>query len=187
MLPLRGQWRRARSHWIEGCKLWHLGRPQDNKYQQQFRHGMAALPAGSEVLVCIGEIDCRWDAPIMQRVQEVGQCAALARATIVPALDFIAAQAASGGHHLIMSGVPATRAALPADAEIQTRFLVMLHEFNACLKQESLARGMGFLDVFQLTDAGEGRANGHWHIDRHHLRPDGWHKAFAGGYLHLPG
>ncbi|MBI1770896.1 MAG: hypothetical protein HYR68_00725 [Burkholderiales bacterium] len=51
--------------------------------------------------------------------------------------------------------------------------------FNTSLKQQVLMRGMDFLDVFAMTDHGGGKAGQQWHIDDHHLRPDGILEAFS--------
>jgi hypothetical protein len=37
---------------------------------------------------------------------------------------------------------------------------------------------MGFLDVYALTDRGDGIAGGDWHTDTHHLSPDALAEAF---------
>lgn len=174
----------ARAHWVEGSKLWHLGRSEDNRFKLQFCNAMLELPFQSNVLICIGEIDCRWDSPIMSRLVNVEQCESVAKLTIVPALDFMIGQALKGKHKLIISGIPACQAKLPEDESLSGRFISMLNEFNLCLKKESLARGMGFLDVFALTDNGDGRSNGKWHIDSYHLHPNAWKEAFSMGYLH---
>jgi hypothetical protein len=59
------------------------------------------------------------------------------------------------------------------------RFLRIITIFNEVLREGCLRRGMGFLDVFAMTDAGGGKASGDWHIDVYHLRPDALTKAFA--------
>ena len=56
------------------------------------------------------------------------------------------------------------------------RFLSL---FNTQLKRQALEMGMDFLDVFTMTDGGNGKSNQQWHIDAHHLRPDGIIQAFA--------
>jgi hypothetical protein len=41
-----------------------------------------------------------------------------------------------------------------------------------------LAAGLDFLDVYALTDRGDGIANGEWHIDYYHLQPHAMVQAF---------
>ena len=54
---------------------------------------------------------------------------------------------------------------------------------NIVLKDKSTEIGFGFLDVYKLTDRGDGISNQSWHIDEYHLSPEGimeaWHMHFA--------
>ena len=46
------------------------------------------------------------------------------------------------------------------------------------LKNKSTEIGFGFLDVYKLTDRGDGFCNQSWHIDEYHLSPEGIHEAW---------
>ena len=39
-------------------------------------------------------------------------------------------------------------------------------------------KGFGFLDKYQLANKGDGMSNGSWHIDEHHLSPEGMQEAW---------
>ncbi len=58
------------------------------------------------------------------------------------------------------------------------QFVHLLRIFNATLKERALAAGMGFLDVYALSDRGDGIASGDWHMDSHHLSPGAVAEAF---------
>ena len=46
----------------------------------------------------------------------------------------------------------------------------------------SKEKGLGYLDVYKLTNRGDGLSNGIWHIDGTHLSPEGVLEAWR---LHL--
>jgi tetratricopeptide (TPR) repeat protein len=176
----------SKSFWIEGCKQWHLGAPRSNKYKWQFERIMKALPPQSDVLLIIGEIDCRWDGGMMKAIKKsmdddrVEKNVAL---TVLRFLDYLNELKMVCGHRLVVCGVPATNATVELEESDKALFLSLLRTFNDTLKREALAREMGFLDVFGLTDRGDGITHGRWHIDTHHLRPDALQTAFKTHYV----
>jgi Flp pilus assembly protein TadD len=177
-----GKSKTCQSKWIAGCKQWHLGNDKANQFKYKFEGVMARLPRQSTILMTIGEIDCRPDEGIIsvlkkypgKTVEEVVHATASAYIVYV---DRIAVQY---GHRVIVSGVPATNIQLDAlTAETAEQLVNIIRVFNAVLKQEVLAAGMEFLDVYALTDWGNGIASGQWHIDSHHLQPAAIVEAFA--------
>jgi hypothetical protein len=75
--------------------------------------------------------------------------------------------------------VPATNFPLHTLTPIVAQQLVhLIRTFNATLSELALETGMGYLDVYALTDRGDGIANGQWHIDDHHLLPSSIMQAF---------
>ena len=50
--------------------------------------------------------------------------------------------------------------------------------FNHELEMQSKEKGFGFLDIYQLTNIGDGMSNGCWHIDGLHLSPEGMQEAW---------
>ncbi|KAG2443101.1 hypothetical protein HYH02_009515 [Chlamydomonas schloesseri] len=58
-VTLRGERRLLRPLLVTGCKVWHL-RPESVFYPKaQFLAAMALLPPGAQVVLVLGEIDCR--------------------------------------------------------------------------------------------------------------------------------
>lgn len=165
---------RCMSEWILGCKQWHLGNGSNNKYKQKFDAVMARLPRRSTILLAIGEIDCRHDEGIIRAWKKFPEkdLSEVARATVDAYIDYIAGAARRHGHHFIVGGVPAPNVeldTLPPETAQQLVFLI--RRFNAFLKDRALSAGMEFLDVYALTDRGDGVADGRWHIDAYHLKP----------------
>ncbi|MFZ6733022.1 tetratricopeptide repeat protein [Undibacterium sp. Ji42W] len=188
ILGYRGQHLQCKGLWIEGCTQWQIGQSETNHYQQLMTQYLQAIPVASCVLITIGEIDCRIDSGILKASKksiESTEAATVSLSqrvhdTVVAFLDFIEIQAQQRQFKLIISGVPAyhMNETGHTDGELQEfgQFLVL---FNASLRQQVIARGMDFLDVFALTDSGTGKASQQWHIDDHHLRPDGILEAFS--------
>ncbi|KAF5830656.1 hypothetical protein DUNSADRAFT_14221 [Dunaliella salina] len=59
IVTLRGKPRLLLPLLVTGCKIWHL-RPQSSFYPKiQFHNALAYIPDGSQVVVLLGEIDCR--------------------------------------------------------------------------------------------------------------------------------
>ena len=90
------------------------------------------------------------------------------------------ARSAAGKHRLIVCGVPATNIPLNTlTAEEAKQLVDHIRQFNIILKKQALAAGMDFLDVYALTDRGDGIASGDWHIDTYHLLPNATTEAFS--------
>jgi tetratricopeptide (TPR) repeat protein len=176
---------RCVAEWISGCKQWHLGKAGPNKYKHQFEAIMARLPLEAAVLVVIGEIDCRHNEGIIKAWQKTPERSLddVVTSTVEPYIRYIAEVAARHGHRPIITGVPAINIKLDALSQDEiAQFSHLIRTFNAILKKQALAAGMGFLDVFALTDRGDGIAKGDWHIDTYHLLPTATAEAFRKHY-----
>lgn len=169
------------AQWISGCKQWHLGNDKANKYKRKFEAVMARLPRQSNVLLIIGEIDCRPDEGIMKvwgkhpnrTLDDIVQ------ATVGSYVRYVGELATRYQHHLIVCGVPATNNLEGLTEDMVGQLVAIIRIFNATLKEMVLVAGMSFLDVYALTDRGDGIASGEWHIDSNHLLPSAVEHAFA--------
>lgn len=187
-LPILNMSKPFRCHgmWIEGCKQWHLGCEAYNQYKYQFESIMQSIPRHATVLMTFGEIDCRPDEGIVEAWQKSQgkKIEDIALATATNYLQYISQIAAKRNHKVIICGIPASSAPLDKlGEEDMARFQQLLTYFNRVLRDNSLALGMDFLDVFTLTNSGNGISNGLWHIDTNHLRPDAIIEAFKKYYL----
>jgi tetratricopeptide (TPR) repeat protein len=177
---------RCMTEWISGCKQWHLGNGNRNKYKHRFEAVMARLPRESAILLMIGEIDCRHDEGIIQAQKKSPDHLLddIARSTIKSYLSYVTWVAARRGHRLIIAGVPAPNIQMASLSKDEAGQLVhLIRIFNATLKEQALPVGMGFLDVYALTDRSDGIASGDWHIDTHHLLPSAFAEAFCKHYV----
>lgn len=172
----------AKGLWIEGCKQWHLGNDEVNAYKRQFASMVAALPFDANILIAVGEIDCRPNEGIFSAWKKDPHTSleALAEKTINNFVNYVSATANAHARTLIIQGVPATNYDLEAmSADDAMLYCRMMEYFNTVLRHRTFNAGMCFLDVFAMTNLGDGRANGAWHIDANHLRPDAMIHAFS--------
>ncbi|MFZ6871922.1 tetratricopeptide repeat protein [Undibacterium sp. Di27W] len=182
VVSYRGHSLQCKGLWIEACTQWRLGHVEANHYQQLMKTYLQAVPEASSVLIMVGEIDCRIDGGIYKASKKNKETDLLQRVqkTIEAFLHMLLAHAQPRRLKLIISGVPAyhidENGLSQQDLHDFGQFLIL---FNLTLKQLALQKGMDFLDLFALTDSGNGKANQQWHIDAHHLRPDGIQQAFA--------
>jgi tetratricopeptide (TPR) repeat protein len=165
--------------WIAGCKQWHLGNRHANIYKYKFEAYVASLPHQSTILLTIGEIDCRsnegiikaWEKYPDRSLEEMAQITASAYVAYIERI------AARYDHRWLLGGVPAINIKLEKSAT--DTVVRLIRTFNAILKELALSAGMDFLDVYALTDRGDGIASEQWHIDDTHLLPSALVEAFA--------
>jgi tetratricopeptide (TPR) repeat protein len=183
VVPYRGHDMRCAAQWIPGCKQWHLGNNKANKYKYRFNSIVEGLPPKSSILLLIGEIDCRPNEGVLRAWEKSAGTQSIEdviQATIGNYLEYVSKACISHSHRLIISGVPAPNYVqlAPIPAEVVQRFIHVVRTFNTVLKNMTGIAGLDFLDVYSLTDRGDGIASTPWHIDSHHLFPAAITEAF---------
>lgn len=180
LVPYRGHTMRCTSQWIAGCKQWHLGNSQSNRYKRKFEKIIQALPEQSTVLLLIGEIDCRPDEGILHSWNKTQEkpLSEVAESTAQAYVSYVAKTASRYRHRIVIGGVPATNYAHELAPEDAKKLIGLIKIFNEYLRGAAFAAGMDFLDIHALTDRGDGIARGEWHIDAHHLLPSAIAEAF---------
>lgn len=151
VLDVQGVAMRCQGWWIEGCKQWHLANDQPNRFKAQFSHTLQRLPPGSWVLLAIGEIDCRHDEGILAAWRKSGEptFARMIVDTVQGYVRHASRAAASQGHKLVFSGVPASN--FPADrmhADDRPALAQLIAEFNGVLEKVPWLKGIDFLTCF---------------------------------------
>lgn len=175
---------RCVSHWIEGCKQWHLGRSEANRFKCQFQNIMAKIPRGSQVMLTIGEIDCRHDEGFLPtwKKDTSQSMELLIAATVEPYVQYVGRIAKKSDCRLLIAGVPASNFPREAISLIDQPLLANLIQlFNQQIKISAARHGHHFIDVHSMTAGSDGYSNGVWHLDEHHLRPDAWQAAMGIG------
>jgi len=171
----------CKSMLIKGCMQWHLGNSIRNQYKNKFEGLFHSLPKSSEVLLSIGEIDCRLNSGIIKLKNKFPEknTASLISSTIENYLNYVNKINSNCDHKIIVQGVPCPNINTKNIPKEKVFELVnLIREFNIVLKDKSTDKGFGFLDVYKLTDRGDGISNQSWHIDEYHLSPEGMKEAW---------
>lgn len=162
------------SRLITGCKQWHLGNRNSNHYKDQFERAFASIPRSSDVLLSIGEIDCRLDEGIIRHSKRHTEkdLAELVTDTTEGFLCYVEKVNLLHMHRIVVQGVPCPNinVGVYSDAEI-SELAEVITLFNYMLSSKATEKGFGFLDVHKLTNRGDGLSNRLWHIDDYHLSP----------------
>jgi len=166
---------------IMGCKQWHLGNSSRNQYKNKFESVFCSLPKSSEVLLAIGEIDCRLNSGIMKHKAKYPQkdIKELILTTVENYLNYIVKMNSHRHHDIIVQGVSCPNIDPKNISKEDIISLVdVIKLFNVELQNKSQEKGFGFLDLHKFTDRGDGFSNATWHIDEFHLSADGMLEAW---------
>ena len=171
----------CKSFLIQGCMQWALGNSIRNQYKTKFEGIIRSLPKSSEILLAIGEIDCRLDIGIINHRSKYPQknIKELIATTIENYFYYIDTVNSCYGHKIIIQGVPCPNIETKNIAKEKIMELIdVIREFNVELKSKSKEMGFGFLDLYKLTDRGDGFSNDIWHLDHYHLSAEGMCEAW---------
>ena len=176
----------CKSKLIMGCKQWHLGNSSRNKYKFKFENIFCSLPKSSEVLLSIGEIDCRLDEGIIKYNRNYSKKNRKDLIVIIVEnyLNYIYELNLLNQHKINIQGVPCPNIETKsASKEKVDELIELIKEFNTLLKKKSKEKGYSFLDLHKLTNRGDGFSNKIWHLDTHHLLPKGIEQAWSTHYI----
>ena len=166
---------------IMGCKQWHLGSANRNGFKVKFETIMHFIPVESEVLLSIGEIDCRLNSGIIQHCNNYPNknIDELMSITIMSYLNYIHKINKTCKHNITIQGTPCPNIVTKNISKDQINELInLIREFNVLLKRKSIQMGFNFLDLYVFTDRGDGFSNAKWHSDDHHLTHEGMLEAW---------
>ena len=170
---------------IMGCKQFHLGNSVANKYQIKFKNIMCSLPQSSEVLISVGEIDCRIDTGIMEHLKKypTKNKRSVIISTIKNYLNYVYKTNRICTHNITIQGIPCPNIDISKVTVQELKDLIeLIKQFNYILKYNSKKLGFNFLDLHTLTNRGDGFSNNVWHLDSNHLSYKGMLEAWR---LHL--
>ena len=173
---------RGVSKWIIGCKQWHLSNDKKNQYKFAFNSILSNIPQNSLILLTIGEIDCRPDEGVQRALQKQSHqtIEEHVKALVNSYVQYVSEIVKIKKHKIIMCGIPATN--IPIDnlnIETAKKLIRIIRAMNIEIEREAIKNGFGFLDVFSLTDRGDGISTSEWHIDDVHLKPSAFCEAFS--------
>ena len=170
----------CKSMLIVGCMQWHLGNSNRNQYKNKFEKFFSFIPKSSKVLLSIGEIDCRLDSGIIKHNNSYENNLNLTiENTIENYLKYILKINSVYHHDVIIQGVPCPNIDTENYSKNELKKLIaVIKKFNFVLENKTKEKGLNFLDVYTLTNRGDGFSNAKWHLDSCHLSPDGMLEAW---------
>jgi Flp pilus assembly protein TadD len=166
---------------IEGCMQWHLGNPVRNQYKIKLEKIINSLPKRSDILLAIGEIDCRLNSGIIKHNKKYPEkhLNELVIATVENHLNYIFELNDSLDNNIVIQGVPCPNINITNIPEEEiTELIDVIKMFNYELKSRSKEKGFGFLDLHKITNRGDGFSNSKWHTDAYHISPEGMQEAW---------
>lgn len=171
----RGKLVHAKTHFAMGIKMWHLASEVKNHFRACFEARLASIPAGSSVLITVGEIDCRPNGGIWVAAKKNRRdLAQMVDVTVEGYLSWLDDAISNKKFaEVTLQGIPAPAYPLtgPFDPGDIPGFLDMIKLVNDRIKAAALYRGWSFLDVYAATVAEDGTSNRCWYIDGFHLHP----------------
>lgn len=155
---------------VFGIKAFHLSGEGKNRFKAMMKHQLDAVPAGSAVLISIGEIDCRENDGLIPASHRKGiPLLNLVTATVSGYVNWIKQNTIVRGLIPILQNIPApvpnSRLSLAEADELKAT----IEAFNSVLADEARRAFVEILDVHSLTDNGAGFSNMRFHCDQRHL------------------
>lgn len=164
---------------VRGIKMFHLGSGTPAKYRSYMKLRLKQVPQDSDVLLSVGEIDCRPNEGIFHAARKapkvpIGEVLS----NTVSAFMLFMAQAFRDAEiesrRITLLGVPNPRydvlARLPAGAT-ETEFREFITLVNETIKREAHALGWAFLDSHAATsDSNAATGEDYW-LDEIHFSP----------------
>ena len=163
---------------IRGIKMFHLGKKSPPKWKAFFREKLKHLPPECEVVVSIGEIDCRPNEGIFYTAKRRNISKNdLLETTVQQFVDFASQEISKSEKNI--SGVTLMGVPFPAyDIERwwpgtggRQEFQEFILSVNAAMRHHSARVGWDFLDVYSATLPDEKHSDNNIRLDEFHLAP----------------
>ena len=167
--------------WIVGCKQWHLANSENNKHKQMFMQHINNIPSNSTILIAIGEIDTREDEGFIKycNSNKLVSFEEIIENTVFNFCKYVINNSRKFKHNVIFSGVPAPVGNREnKDSLTLGKRVNVIKNVNFYLRKFANQNRLEFLDIYQLTNRGDGLSNEIWHMDDYHLKPIGVVQAF---------
>jgi tetratricopeptide (TPR) repeat protein len=163
----------AKAKIIIGCKAWHLGNDEKNRYKYSFEKAIESIPVGATVIVNIGEIDCRRDAGIIKNHRATGNNLTESIVSLVyNYIDYIVKICRPREIKPLICNIPVRLIGTDKVSESDKGMLkTVLGEFNRELADNCAKRHIKLLDVNTLSKNNDGTPSDECHLDNFHLLP----------------
>lgn len=159
---------------VKGVQMHHLNNKEINNEKHRYyveRH-IDSIPVNANLMFVVGEIDCRIEKGISRAARKKGvELALLVDETVSDYTVFIKKIIADKlANSVFIHGIPAPNIQNNPRLDNQ-RHNDVICMVNTALRQEVVANGWRFIDVYEVTVGDSGCSHGKWHIDDYHLKP----------------
>lgn len=168
----------AQARLVMGCKAWHLGNAQPNRFKWLFEKTVQEIAPNSALICVFGEIDCRVHEGILPHHRKTGgDLEQLVADEADNYVRYVAQVGASRSLRISFLGVPAPNFVAKsrnAEASAEEKMLLVrtIRLFNAALERTAKAAGHRYLDVYTPSAGADGTASGSLHLEDVHLKPE---------------
>ena len=139
-----------------------------------------------DVFISFGEIDCRKDQGILSfSMKKNKKISDVCNETVKSFINYMEITLSSNYAKRYYFGIPAPTINKNTKDKLDKKRIEIIKIYNSILKQEVLARGCFFVDVYSLTSNENGENNNIYMCDDFHLSPKGLSILFKNS-LHKP-
>ncbi|MCK4838957.1 MAG: tetratricopeptide repeat protein, partial [Desulfobulbaceae bacterium] len=158
---------------VIGCKAWHLGNNDNNRFKYDLEKSIESIPFGAKVILMFGEIDCRPEEGIIKHYKKSNvNLAESIIALVANYFNYILRVVKARGIVPIICNVPVQLLG-PDVVSVPDKNLSdkVLEIFNRALADNAARKQITLLDVYSFSKTHGGETDSGCHIDNHHLKP----------------
>lgn len=164
---------------IRGIKMFHLGAGKPPKFGPYFKSRLKSLPPKPDILLSIGEIDCRPNEGMFVQVHKANNVSLkdVIQSTVAGFVEQVGLALRETGvspNSITLMGVPQPgyniAPALPPRTTAP-QFLQFIENANMAMRSHALEAGWSFLDIGAATAHKKGVNPADYRVDDFHLSP----------------
>ena len=175
LVDIKGCSYKVESKLVFGCKSWHLSNDNSNRYKASFELAVDSLKEENVVLFTFGEIDCRVFSGIIPFYKKNKVDLPLyIKKMVCDYIDYVLAKTKISKNNILFQGVPFPKENSAANEDDYDLLKLVIKEYNFALLEKARDEGVGFIDVYSLTNNDRFSINDiqkDYHIDSCHLNP----------------
>lgn len=161
---------------LRGIKMFHLAAGAPADYRELMQHALGAVPSGGDLLLSVGEIDCRPNEGIFHAASKQGRrLRDLIRDTVTGFADFMRMSLAQRElASVTLLGLPTPGYDVRSILNDKSRCLLFAQfvaDMNAAMQVMCRENGWGFVDIHALCKSKRKDPPASYRIDDYHVSP----------------
>ena len=155
-----------------GTKAWHLAQKKETSQKAIFANHLKSLPENSNVLISVGEIDCRENEGLITAYKKTGKnIDELINFTVDNYIAFVEKYLQGKNINRYYITVPAPSIEDCKNKDLHKLRIDIVKKFNQRLKSKTKEYNAKYIDTYRLTSDNEGASNQKFMADKFHLSP----------------